>query len=485
MIDLAIGQPLLFVLHKLYTNGYEAAIVGGAVRDLMMARAVNDWDITTNAIPDKIQKIFPHSFYDNAFGTVGIPLEHLMAAMKKEGWHITDNDPDWTGQVIEVTTYRTEAAYSDKRRPDEVYWGTTIEEDLARRDFTINAMALSLPQKSQKDLQGLLAFAQRERELSLKFDVIDPFVGKADLDEKLIKAVGNAEERFDEDALRMMRAIRFGAQLGFQIENTTFGAIQKKSHLIKHVSWERIRDELLKILGSEYPADGIMLLYNAGLLEYIMPEMLAMREVQQGGHHIYDVWTHSIEALRNCASTDPIVRLATLLHDIGKPKSQRFQGPRGVTFYGHEVIGARMVREMGLRLRLSNKEIDKLTTLVRWHMFTYDSDMSDSAIKRFIRRVGLENINDMMLLRVGDRKGGGSKATSWRLRELQRRIGENLYEPMSLKDLKIDGNDIMDQLNIKPGPKIGEILNQLFEEVTDDKIENEKETLLERARKLI
>ena len=494
MIELTIPQPVLFVLHHLQENGFEAYVVGGAVRDVMMHRETTDWDFTTNAKPEEIQKLFPKNFYDNNFGTVGVAIDHIMKQMKKSGWSIEEvrKDEEWHNQVFEITTFRKEYGYADRRRPDKIIWGKKIEEDLARRDFTVNAIAMRVGEKKtnhkpkQTDtLNGLLSFAQKEPALSVPAELIDPYNGAEDIEKKLIRSVGVAKERFHEDALRMMRAIRFGAQLGFTIENSTQKAISQSADLLEEISWERKRDELLKIIASDHPADGILLLSSTRLLEFLIPEMLEMRDVEQGGHHIYDVWKHSIESLRHCPSTDLIVRLATLLHDIGKPKTMRKQGPRGVTFYGHEVVGARMVESIGRRLRLSNKQLEKMVTLVRWHMFVYDKDMTDAAIRRFMKRVGLNNINDMMLLRVGDRIGGGSKATSWRLRELQKRIGEQLYEPMSLKDLKISGNDLMNKLKMKPGPKVGEILNKLFEEVMEDSKKNTKDYLLKRAVELV
>jgi tRNA nucleotidyltransferase (CCA-adding enzyme) len=486
MQHVSLPQPVVYLLHTLLAAGYEGYVVGGAVRDTLMQRETADWDFTTNATPEEIQSLFPKHFYDNTFGTVSVPAVHLFKQMQRDGWTVAEEYAGevWIQEVFEITTYRKENGYSDKRRPDSVSWGTSIEEDLSRRDFTINAMAISVDGRKENPLNGLLAFARREPLLSLEVEVVDPYGGKSDLEKGLIRAVGEPEQRFAEDALRMMRAIRFGAQLGFKIETETMEAIKTKADLIEHISWERKRDELIKILSSNYPADGMLALYHSGLLEFLIPEMLTMREVEQGGHHIYDVWLHSLESLRNCPSTDPIVRLATLLHDIGKPKTARKQGPRGVTFYGHEVVGARMAEQIGRRLRLSNKEVEKLRTLVRWHMFVYDSQMTDAAIRRFIKRVGLENINDMMLLRVGDRLGGGSKATSWRLRELQQRIGEQLYEPLSLKDLKISGHELMEHLKIPPGPLVGKILNQLFEEVMEDSSKNDRDYLLERAKEL-
>ena len=477
MTDVKIPAPLLYVVEKLEAAGFEAYVVGGAVRDILLKKGgIKDWDITTGATPEQVLGLISESFYDNAFGTVMVAPKHVVAQMKGEGIDI-----DWSEEelnswdVFDITTFRSEGGYSDRRRPDVVEWGKSLEEDVARRDFTINAMAMKL--NSKLKIQSL-KFAEVEVELK------DFFGGKRDLQNKLIRTVGDPQERFDEDALRMMRAIRFGGELSFSIEEGTLSAIKEKAALIKEISGERVRDELLKIMASPYPADGIKLMYTSGLLEQVLPELLEAVDVPQGGHHIYDVWNHMVESLRECPARDPMVRLATLLHDIGKPRTMRRQGPRGVTFYGHEVVGARLAAQIADRLRLSKKQKARLVMLVRWHMFTYDPKMTDAAIRRFIRRVGRENINDMMMLRVGDRKGGGSRATSWRLRELQERIGENLYEPMGVGDLVIDGNEVMQALDIKPGPKVGKILNQLFEEVMEDKLPNEKEKLLERTKEL-
>ena len=282
-----------------------------------------------------------------------------------------------------------------------------------------------------------------------------------------------------------MRAIRIAAQLGFTIEAKTLKAISKDSKLLKEIASERVRDELLKIIASNYPKDGIKLLFTSGLLEFIMPELIETREVEQAGHHTKDVWNHSLDALKACPSPDPIIRLATLLHDVGKPRSKRNRGVgKEITFYNHEVIGARMVKEIARRLKMSKKDLDMLWLLVRWHMFAYDPKMTDKAIRRFIKRVGIENINKMMMLRIGDRVGGGSKATSWRLRELQQRIGEVLYTPMQIKDLKVNGKDVMKIKKIKGGPKVGKILEKLFDEVMEDSKKNNRKYLLERIKKI-
>lgn len=445
------------IIKTLVKAGYEAWIVGGAVRDLILGLPSYDWDVTTNAKPEEIQPLFTECFYDNEYGTVKVAGKHIReqfglpvdkAGMKDE-------------ELYDITTYRSEEGYSDKRRPDSVTWGASIEEDLTRRDFTINAMAINL--------EG---------------EIVDPFGGKNDLEKKVIRAVGVASERFEEDGLRIMRAIRLAAQLGFTIEAETLVALKAKVSNLKQISWERIGAEVMKLLTTSHAADGVMLMANTKILEIVMPELLATKAIKQGGHHIYDVFTHSIEALRACPSSDPVVRLATLLHDIDKPTVAKAEGPRGVTFHSHEVVGARTAKKIAERLKLTKKEQDRVFTLVRWHMFTYDSKMTDAAIRRFIRRVGKENINDMMALRVGDRIGGGSKATSWRLTELQKRIGEQFYEPLSIKDLAIDGSDVMKILKIKPSKKVGEILNTLFEEILDDPKKNNKEELEKRVREL-
>ena len=314
---------------------------------------------------------------------------------------------------------------------------------------------------------------------------MDPFRGEADLQSRLIRAVGDANKRFKEDALRMMRAIRIGAQLKFAIEAKTLAAIKKDSRLIGEIAAERIRDELLKIIASPYPKEGILLMANSGLLAQVLPEIIPMRGVQQGGHHTKDVWNHSLDSLAACPSPDPMVRLATLLHDVGKPQVKKDRG-RGkeITFYNNEVVGARMTKVIAERLKLSKKQKNLLWILVRWHMFAYEPQMTDKAVRRFIRRVGRDNINKMMMLRIGDRVGGGTKATSWRLRELQERIGQVLYSPMEIKDLKVNGRDVMKILEIKSGPKVGEILKKLFDEVMEDAGKNKREYLLKRIKQL-
>ncbi len=468
-LDISLTEKLPDKVQEIFSlfhlNDFDIWLVGAGVRNLLTGKPVINPDFTTNATPEEIQALLPESFYDNQFGTVAMTVEN-------NEQKIMSNEP--VKELYEITTYRTEQGYSDRRRPDKVAWGKTLEEDLSRRDFTINAMVIGLDRPNKKDL--------RLKIHDLRF--VDPFGGRQDLEQKILRAVGNPVERFREDALRMMRAIRISAQLSLNLQPKTLMAIKDNAQLLNDISKERVRDELIKIIAADFPADGVILLYNSGLLEQIIPEMLRMRGLKQIGHHIYDVWTHAIESLRACPSSDPIIRLATLLHDIGKPATAKPRDGKEVTFYGHEVVGAKIVRQIAERLRFSKKEIERLWLLVRWHMFAYNPEMTDAAIRRFIRRIGVANVNDMMMLRVGDRVGGGSKSTSWRLRELQERVGQQLYEPMTVKDLKVDGHDVMQTLKIKPGPKIGEILNNLFEEVMEDTSRNEKEYLLKRIKAL-
>lgn len=468
-MKLKLHPAATIIINTLNSLGYSAEIVGGAVRDLLLDLPSYDWDITTNATPEIVEPLFTDSFYDNEYGTVKVAGKHLKAQ-----FGLSDEECD-DDMIFDITTYRSETGYSDKRRPDSVVWGKTIEEDLKRRDFTINSMALRL--KSQEE-------SNTKKVESYEVEIIDPYGGADDIKNKVIRAVGVPIERFNEDALRIMRAIRLAAQLGFVIETETLVALKATVSNLRDISWERIGAEVMKLMGTDHAADGIVLMANTGILDIVIPELLACRGVAQGGHHQHDVYTHLIESLRGCSSVDPVVRLATLLHDIDKPTVAKAEGPRGVTFHNHEVVGARTAKRIAERLKLPKKDQDKIFTLVRWHMFHYDPKMTDAAIRRFIRRVGLENIHDMIALRIGDRIGSGSKTTSWRLTELQKRIGEQLYEPLSLKDMVVDGSDVMRILNIKPSRKIGEILNTLFEEIIDDSSRNNKEYLEKRILEL-
>lgn len=445
-----IPEEVKDILEKFQKNNFQIYIVGGAVRDLLMEKPVSDWDFTTDAQPEEILKIFPEGFYDNKFGTVGIPLVR----------------GDGENEIFEITTMRKEGNYKNYRHPTEVGWTNKIEEDLARRDFTINALALSADET-----------------------IIDPFGGQEDIKNGIIQAVGDPNQRFKEDALRLMRAIRIAAQLEFEIDEKTLQSIKEDSSLLKEIAYERIRDELFKLLESKDPYAGIVKLREAGILQIILPEVeQCFGIVQEGPKHdrVYDIGEHSFLALKHTPSEDPLVRLAALFHDIGKVATVKTAPDGNVTFYNHDVVGGKLVLNIAKRFNLSKKQTDKLFCLVRWHLYTVDERQTDSAIRRFIKNVGVENIEDMMALRIGDRLGGGTqKAVSWRMEEFQKRIEEVLKKPFSISDLKINGKDVMETLNIPPGPKVGEILNKLFEEVLEDSNKNNKEYLLERIKTLV
>jgi putative nucleotidyltransferase with HDIG domain len=439
------------LVKKYQENGFDIYLVGGSTRGLLTGFEIADWDFATSAKPKQSQKLFPkNNFYNNKYGTVSIVMG--------------DGEKD----VYEVTTYRTEEEYSDFRRPEEVQWGETIEEDLSRRDFTINAIAIK--------------FNACNEHCTIA-EIKDPYNGVKDLKKGIIKAVGKPENRFQEDALRLLRAIRIATQLAFKIEKKTFQAVKDNAHLIEEIAWERIRDELFKLLASDYPADGIELLHQANLLKYIIPELERGIGVDQPKHHISTVWQHDIDTLRHCPSEDPLVRLAALLHDVGKPVVAEGKGDER-TFYNHEVVGGQIAKEIGQRLRLSKKQTNKLFRLVRWHQFAPDPELTDSAIRRFIRRVGKENLQDILDIRTGDRLGSGVPATSWRTELFKERLEEVQKQPFSVTDLKINGNDVMEELDLEPGPKVGRVLNALFEKVKEDKDKNNREYLMQQLPKV-
>lgn len=455
---ITLPQNAQSIISTLYAAGFDAYAVGGSVRDLLLQKDTKGWDFTTNATPEDILKLFPDSFYDNQFGTVGIKIR------KQESSAIKDTGgKEELEDIFEVTTYRSEKGYKDHRHPDSISWGKTLEEDLSRRDFTINAIA---------------------------FDgktVIDPYQGQEDIAAKLIRAVGNADQRFAEDALRMMRAVRFAAVLGFTIEKETAQAIAKNAESLTEISRERIRDEFFKIIAADHAADAILVLKNLGLLHYILPELeeaFATPQKSPKRHHVYDVGTHSVLALKHCPSDDPIVRLATLIHDLGKPKTYRKLEDGVITFYNHEVVGTNLARNIARRLHLSRKQFDLLTTLVRWHQFSVDERQTDSALRRFIRRVGKDNLSNILALRIGDRLGGGATETSWRLELYKKRLAEVQMQPFAVADLQVNGHDVMKAYGIKPGPTIGKALDALFAEVEAGTLPNEREALLARLSEL-
>lgn len=444
-MNLTLPDSITAFMSELRSHSYDVFVVGGAVRHMVLGLPVTNWDFTTNATPEQIMHMFPDSFCNNIFGTVTIK------------W--PQNAPEGASLILlEVTPFRTEHGYSDNRRPDTVLWAQKLEDDLSRRDFTINAMAYDGK------------------------EIVDPFEGQSDLQSKIIRAVGDPDLRFREDALRMMRAIRFASELGFLIEPKTRDAITRDSALITRISGERIRDEFLRILASAHPTEGVLFLRNTNLLRYILPELEACFAIPQKSpkrHHIYDVGTHLVMSLKHCESPDVITRFATLIHDVGKVKTfHKDEKTELITFYNHEVVGTKMAASIADRFRLSKDQKEKLVKLVEHHQFVVSEDMTDNAIRRFIRNVGKENLDEMFALRRADRLGGAAKETSWRTELFKKRVAQLLIEPFTVKDLKVDGNDVMEILQIPPSRTVGEVLDALFTKVENKEIANEREILL-------
>lgn len=408
------------IINILQSQGYEAYIVGGCVRDSLLNKQPKDWDICTNALPKEILDVFKE------YRTISTGLKHGTITI------ILDN------KNYEVTTYRIDGKYSDNRRPDKVKFTSNIIEDLGRRDFTINAMA----------------YNQQE-------GLIDPFDGLNDLQNKIIKAVGSPDDRFKEDALRMMRAIRFACQLDLLLDKNTDEAIVKNKKLINNISKERINDELSKILISQYPSRGIKLLRDTGLLNEILPEVERMVKFDQlNPNHFKDVFEHTMIVLDEVPN-NLVLRLSALLHDVGKPITFSI-GNNGVGhFYKHHIEGEILTKKILKRLKFDNETIEKVCILVREHMNKYDF-LKTSSIKKFISRVGIENLNNLFELQIADIKGSKPPHDFSKILNLRKQVEKILNEkhPLTIRDLDINGYDLMG-IGIKPGRKMGEILNNL------------------------
>ncbi|MGM0628908.1 MAG: CCA tRNA nucleotidyltransferase [Patescibacteria group bacterium] len=450
-IQSSIPSEVIFVTKTLKKAGFQAYLVGGCVRDILRNVKPKDWDITTDATPEDIISLFEHTYYENDFGTVGV---------------VNEETEEESVKVIEVTPYRKESLYSDRRRPDSVVFSKDIKEDLYRRDFTMNAIAL--------DAETL--------------EIIDPHEGQKDLKERLIRAVGDPVERFKEDGLRILRAVRFQAEINFTIEEKTLQAIYQKKDTLNFISKERIRDEFSRIINSKNPASAMEMARRLGLLKYIIPELEEGTGVEQKGSHHYDVFNHSLYALQHTADNNwPFeIRMAALMHDIGKPRTRRKNPKKGYSFYGHEVVGAKITEKALKRLKFSKDIITSVSTLVRWHMFFSDPEkISLTAIRRLLRNVGEERIWDLIKIRFSDRMGMGlPKKEPYRLRKFQAMIEEVLSDPVSVKNLAVDGNDIVETTGVNPGPKVGFILHALLEEVIKDPSLNNREYLLNRSKEL-
>ena len=454
-----IPKEVISVLAILQSQSFEAFLVGGCVRDLMMGNIPKDYDITTNATPEEIISLFPKTFYENTYGTVGV------VTCGEEGLPVCTNE---TVKIVEVTPYRLESDYSDNRHPDEVKWSKNIEDDLKRRDFTCNAMAYN----------------------PITGEIIDLFNGQNDIKDKIIRAVGDPDKRFQEDALRLMRAVRFTCQLDFDLENVTRESLEKNSGLLKNISRERVRDEFIKIINTNFIMRGVTLLKDTHLLENIVPELLRGIGVMQNQAHRFDVWEHNLRTAQHAADKNwPLhIRLSGLFHDISKPETRRFsKEKKDYTFYGHDVVGGRVTREIMERLKFPKDISETIVTLVRWHMFFSDTEqITLSAVRRLISNVGKDNIWDLINLRICDRIGTGRpKEEPYRLRMYESMVEQALQDPISLKMLKTDGVRIMSVTEESPGPKVGYILHALFNEVLEEPARNTEEYLDNRAKELV
>ncbi|OGN01363.1 MAG: hypothetical protein A3B91_03800 [Candidatus Yanofskybacteria bacterium RIFCSPHIGHO2_02_FULL_41_29] len=445
---MTLPKEIKNILGKLSRAGYEGYIVGGCVRDLLMDREPKDWDITTNAKPEEIQKIFPDNVYENTFGTVGVKT----------------SSEDRAISIVEITPYRIEGRYTDKRHPDEIKFAETLEEDLSRRDFTVNSLAM--------DAKGKL---------------VDLFNGQKDIKSKLIRTVGQPKDRFMEDALRLLRAVRFATTLDFKLEEGTLMAVKDNSEWLRAISKERVRDEFVKIIESDNAYEGVLLLEETSLLQHIIPELREGIDVGQNLHHIYTVWEHNTRALKYTADKkySLAVRLGALFHDVGKPRTKRGDGKYS-TFYGHDVVGGKITAQIMERLKFPNDISEKVIKLVRYHLFYYNVDeVTESSVRRLMVNVGPENMEDLIKIREADRIGSGTpKAVPYKLRHLKYIIDKVSHDPISAKMLKVNGEDVMKELKTKPGPKIGLILNSLLAEVLDDPTKNKKEYLRKRVHEL-
>jgi tRNA nucleotidyltransferase (CCA-adding enzyme) len=430
-----IPGPVLEVIEVLRAGGHAAYLVGGSLRDLLIGREPDDWDLATDARPDRIAELFPGSVYENRFGTVAV----------RRGQ-----------ETFEITTFRRDHDYADFRRPHRVEFGETVEIDLARRDFTVNALAWG---GRPGDALGLL----------------DPHDGLADLDRRLLRAVGEPAARFGEDALRMIRAIRLATTLGFTIEPGTMAGIEARAELVRHLSGERIAAELAKVLAAPQPSLGLRPLETTGLLGWIAPELATQRGVPQNKAPGEDLWDHTLRTVDATPADRPVVRLAALVHDIGKPST--FADDR---FVGHDSVGAVLAGELLDRLHFPRSTVERVVHLVRHHMFAYEPSWGDSAVRRFIAKIGPLALDELFELRQADNIGSGLAADAGGLDELRARIAEQLAADVVLdrRNLAIDGDDLITELGATPGPRLGAVLERLLEAVVEDPSLNDRPTLL-------
>ena len=431
------------IADSFFEAGFECYLVGGSVRDIILGYEVDDFDFATNARPEQVRALFRR--------VVPTGIKHGTVSIISGG------------KAYEVTTYRSDGKYTDGRRPEEVSFSETLEEDVRRRDFTINGIACDV----------------RTEEL------IDHVGGLRDIERRLIRTIGDPMERFGEDGLRTFRACRFAAKLNFEIEEETFAAISRTLDVASRVSMERVREELVNLLETELPSIGFERMRESGLLGLFLPELAAGYGLVQNKYHLYDIYYHSIYSCDAAPRTDTVLRLASLLHDLGKVPTRRSSSDGEYTFYNHEVIGGRIAKRVMRRLKFSNEEIERVSNLVVNHMFHYTDEWTDGAVRRFMRKVGVENLNDILEIRMADRRGNGMRdGMPQPIRELLRRIDriKEAENAITVRDLDIDGYAVMDGFGIQPGPIIGHILNELLEMVLDDPDMNTREKLMEKAR---
>lgn len=426
-------------------NGFKLYIVGGAVRDYLLSIENEDFDFTTDAKPEQVIKLFKK--------TIPTGIKHGTVTVL------------FHGESFEVTTFRSEADYLDGRHPNTVNFVRNLEEDLKRRDFTINALAADTNDGK----------------------IIDYHDGLKDLKKKIIRAIGDPCQRFEEDGLRTMRACRFVSKLDFELEEKTFLAMIEKKDNIKNVSYERIRDELYKLIKGKAPRKGLELLYNSQIMPIILPEISSLKGIKQGGMHKEDVFNHTLSCIEAANNLDfPLsIRIAALFHDVGKKDTQKLDinkysptNEESFSFHSHEIIGYNITKKVLRKLKDSNENINFISNLVKNHMFYYTPDWTDGAVKRFINRVGKDSIHSLFQLRMCDQMAISGQCNWNTVSELEDRIKKIIKsnEALSVKDLKINGKDLMD-LNIPKGPIFSNILNYLLNTVLDDPNQNNKETL--------
>ncbi len=441
--DPAIDVPVEVrdIIATLWQAGHSAYVVGGCLRDALIGREPSDWDLTTDAAPERIAGLFPRALYENRFGTVVV--RHA-------------------GAQYEVTTFRQDAEYSDFRHPDAVQFARSIEEDLARRDFTVNAMAWGSPPGEEPR-------------------TVDPHDGVADLHARLLRAVGDPDTRFREDALRMLRAVRLAATLEFDVEAETLAAIRRNAPLAAHVSGERISTELLKLLTAPRPSIGLRLMAETGLLDVILPEMARQHGIEQNKIDGEDLWDHTVRST-DAAPNRSLVRLAAFLHDVGKPDTLA-----DGHFIGHERVGGQLSEAILARLHAPRVLQDRVAHLVANHMFSYQPNWSDAAVRRFIRKIGTGAVDDLLDLRAADNVGSGLPGDAGGIEELRARIAKERAGRLVLHrgQLAVDGRDLMAELGLRPGKQLGRILDELTERVVAEPALNEREVLMDMARDLM